>query len=85
MVYFQKMFWRWYFSKNCFQKRPKYENFTLFLQQDVPHDNNILFETIILFFFIVMWHILFESGLGYFWFTTTKKHKRFFLGLGKDK
>ena len=28
MVYFQKLFWRWYFSRNCFQKRSKYENFT---------------------------------------------------------
>jgi len=22
------LFWRWYFSRNCFQKRSKYENFT---------------------------------------------------------
>jgi len=29
MVYFQKLFWRWYFSRNCFQKRSKYENFTI--------------------------------------------------------
>jgi len=28
MVYFQKLFWHWYFSRNCFQKRSKYENFT---------------------------------------------------------